>query len=117
MQQTHRERGTRAQAGPRREVPVMVDFHSISNPKKAQNLSNRRVLNLPQVPDEFDLRPYNPAFMLKEGRQIPTADIAILVNGYGQNRTTVLAEPYGIVSPSTKKRYAKRCSTNDHVEK
>src|SRR5690242_15978127 len=61
----------------------------------------------------LDLRVRDSAVIFEKWRQVPARDVAGFVNRGGQNRATVLAIPNGIVRPSAKEGYSKRCACND----
>jgi len=53
--------------------------------------------------------------MFEERRQVSHCDVAALVYGGGEDRTTVLAVPDGVICAAPKKGYPKWRAGNDHM--
>src|SRR5262245_66644963 len=56
----------------------------------------------------------DPERVLEEGRQTPAGEVAVLVDGAGEYRATVLAEPGGVVGAAPEKRNAIGSAADDH---
>jgi hypothetical protein len=80
----------------------------------AENLAHGRVLDFLNAPHRFYFGIHHLRRVLKEGREIPAGQVAILVDCGGQNAPAVLTIPYGIVGTASEEGNAERGSANDH---
>ncbi len=92
----------------------MVNLYSAVDLQVTQCFANGRVIDLAYLLAAFYLRVNDTNLVVKERRQIAARDVAVFVDGCGEDGSTILPVPGGVVSPPAKEGDSEGCSANDH---
>ena len=87
----------RSEAGPRRQIAVVVNLEALADLEPLEHAAHRRMLNLADLLDVLDDGVDDAEAMVEKRRQLADADVAVLVDGRGQHGAAVLAIPLWIV--------------------
>src|SRR5580700_10123762 len=117
VQEPDRERAARAQSGAGRQVGIVMDLKALGHAHVGQDAAHRRVLDLGQLLDQFDLGINDLRLVLEERRQPAHADVAIFVDRGADHRAAVLAKPRRIIGAAAEQRDAKRGAADDHTSR
>src|SRR4051812_38048510 len=92
-----------------------MNFEPVVDSPVGQYPANGRMLDLGNFVDELDLRINDARLVLKERRQPPHRDVAILVDGGAEDRAAMLAKPSRVVGPAAEQRNAEGGAGDDHT--
>src|SRR5512135_3413637 len=92
----------------------MMDLNPTIDIEMPQDFSNGRMAHLVDRLATLNLGIDHADTVFEEGRQIPTGQVAILVDGCRQHRATVLAIPRRVICPAAEERNSIRSPTDDH---
>jgi hypothetical protein len=81
----------------------MMDLETIRDIHVLQYAPHGRMLNVLIGSGMFDSRIRDTGTMIEKWRQVPAADIAVLIDGGGKDRAAMIAEPGRIVRAAAKK--------------
>src|SRR4051812_40339677 len=110
MQQADCERRTGAHPATSRQIAVMMHLDAALDVQKAQRFAHGGVADLLDGGAGFNLAIDDAQPVLKEGRQMPTGEIAILVDGGGEDGPAMCSIPVGVVGTAAEEGNSKRCS-------
>ena len=85
------------------QIPVVVDFESVVDIEILEHAAYRRMLDLLMIVHQFNARVGDAGAVLEKRRKTPAGDIAILIDGRGQNSSAVLAKPHRIIGATSEK--------------
>src|SRR4026207_2118200 len=91
-----------------------MDFQALLDLEKSQALTNGRMLDVVNPSPILDARVDDAEAVIEKRRQVARRDVAVLVDGGGEDLSAVGAIPRRIVRSSTEERNAERCTTDDH---
>jgi hypothetical protein len=114
VEQANGKGGTGPHAAASGQVAIVVEFDVAINFEKAKRLADDGVADIANLTARFDLPIDETDPMLEERGQMPTAEVAVFVDGGGEDRAAVGTIPPRVVGASSKEGDPKRSSANDH---
>ena len=107
-----RRAGAHAAAG--RQIAVVVQLDAALDVQILERLAHDGVFDLLDGAAGLDLAIDQANAVLEEGRQIAAGEVAVFVDGAGENGAAVNAIPRRIIGAAAEKGDAKRGATDDH---
>src|SRR5204863_7401666 len=101
--------------GTRRQIAVVMNLEPLLRLKAVEHSADGRMCDLADLLHVLDDRVDDAEAVIEKRRQLPHADVAVLVDRRRQDGAAVLAEPVGIVGASAKERHPKRRAADDHL--
>src|SRR3954471_4747910 len=94
-----------------------MDLDALIPFEMREDTAYRRMLDL-RNPINGLLLPINEAVLVVEERRQPAAaDVSVLIDRGGENRTGVLAVPLRVIAPPTEERDPERGAADDHDDR
>src|SRR6185312_8021456 len=92
----------------------MVDLEAVMDLHVVQHRAHGRMVDLAHLLDVLDRRIDDAVAVGEEGRQMPHADVAVLVDGGADDGAPVAKIPGRVVGPTAEQRDAKGRAADDH---
>ena len=113
MEHSHRKRRRSSEARTRGKICVVGEA-KLMHVAHQHGVSDRRVFDLIRVLHPLDDRVDQLVAVVKEARQMPHADVAVLIKCRRKHGAAVLLKIVLKVRAAAEKRHAEGCSGNDH---
>ena len=113
VEHAHRERRRRAKPRSRWKVGLVRYSHLVHS-EHGHGVSNRRMLEIRRVGHAFDFRIHQFISVIEKTGQMPSRNIAILIEGGGYYRPAMCVEKLGDIGPPAEKRHPKRSARDNH---
>src|SRR6185312_12473690 len=114
VQQADGESGTGSHAAAGGQVAVVVKFDAAFDLQEAERFTDGRVSNLFDRLAGLDFAINDAEAMFEERRQVAAGEIAVFIDGGGENRAAVVAIPAGVIGAAAEERQAIRGPADDH---